>query len=205
MEPMNTTTPTPEDTQPITPVSAPTRPSLTAYLPPIWAILLMLMVSALLTGGVLFALTLVGVRSAPPSTPQVILLTAPPSQPDTFAGQPTPPSAPNLALPTAPAAFALVGPTLPPVFLSPTPDVISIGREVRVINVGSSGLNVRQFPGISNPLMFTAREGSTLQILDGPRSAQNDGFTWWQVRDPFTGETGWAVDVYMQVEPITSP
>jgi hypothetical protein len=47
-----------------------------------------------------------------------------------------------------------LGATLAPVYLSPTPDTLSVGRQIAVINVGGSGLNVRMAPGINQAITF---------------------------------------------------
>lgn len=180
----------------------PPRRGLTAYLPPWWAVVIMLFMVVLVSGGVVLSVVLLGGNTPEPVQPQVVVSTAPP-QPTNAPEQvtlPTPTPVNGLLdypLPT----FALEGPTLAPVYISPTPDVIGVGRTVRVINVGEFGLNVRSAPGINNALLFTAREDSLLRILDGPRQVTDDSFTWWQIQDLFTGDTGWAVDIYMEVQP----
>lgn len=141
------------------------------------------------------------------SEPIIVVVTSPATATNAPTATPNLQSSPTVApesggppLPT----FALEGPTLPPVVLSPTPDVISIGRSVRIINVGEGGLNVRSAAGIDNPIVFTAPEDSLLTVIDGPITEGGDGFTWWQVRDTITNETGWAVQLYMDVQPETT-
>ncbi|MFZ4814423.1 MAG: SH3 domain-containing protein [Phototrophicaceae bacterium] len=167
---------------------------------PLWSLLLMLLcVGAVVFAGVA-ALYAVGGRIPSISTPQVQIATAPPER---LQADATPLGVSGFLQGAVPSPnFVLSGPTLAPVYLTPTPDVITLGRTVLVVNVGESGLNVRQTPGINSELLFTARENSLLEVIDGPRAAENDGFTWWQVRDPFTQQAGWAVDIYMQVQPL---
>jgi hypothetical protein len=100
-----------------------------------------------------------------------------------------------------PATFALSGPTLRPVEISPTPRIITIGEQVVVIDVGVQQLNVRDEPGvIDTAIIFRAEEGSIFTIIDGPRQA--DGLTWWQIQDPYnTSRTGWAASNYLQIAP----
>ena len=40
----------------------------------------------------------------------------------------------------------------------------------------------------------SAKEGTTLVVLDGPEEA--DGYTWWQVRTP-DGAEGWAAGTWL--------
>jgi hypothetical protein len=181
----------------------PPLPRNPSFIPPLWSLMLMLLFVFGIVGGVVVLVYALGNSTAPPpAKPQVVVLTAPP--------EPTRTPQPAIVGTIAPRSdddsraipnFALEGPTLPPVFLSPTPDIISIGRQVAVINVGENGLNVRAAPGIENALVFTAAEESVLEILAGPESTRNDGFTWWRVRDLFSGQEGWAVQLYMEVQP----
>ncbi len=190
-----------------TPPAQPAPPRQPSLIPPLWSLLLMLVVVLATVGGVVLLIYVLGNRETPPpAEPQVVVLTAPPEPtrtlPPALIGTVAPPSNDsNGAVPN----FALEGPTLPPVYLSPTPDVISVGRQIAVINVGENGLNVREAPGINNALVFTAAEGSVLEILAGPESTRNDGFTWWRVRDVFTNQEGWAVQLYMEVQPESTP
>ena len=51
------------------------------------------------------------------------------------------------------------------------------------------GLNIREQPTTNSKTVTSAKEGTTLVVLDGPKEA--DGYTWWQVRTP-DGAEGWA-------------
>lgn len=175
------------------------------FLLPLWSIALMLLGVVAVSGGIVLLVLILGGAEPTPTDPIFVIITAPPSEIPSITDTPPPPPSPvittanDLPLPN----FALEGPTLPPIFLSPTPDTISVGRMVQIINVGESGLNVRAAPGINNQLLFTARENTLHEIIAGPESAREDSFTWWQIRDPFSSETGWAVDLYMEVQPET--
>lgn len=212
--------PTPDDTQRLTDTQSMThvqgvprrssrnrqRRRSTSYMPPLWAIALMLFGVVAVSAAVVALVYFLGGRSSPTSEPRVVIVTAPPTDPPAIAPSAFPSNTPafesgvTVPLPD----FALEGPTLAPVYLSPTPDQISIGRTVLIVNVGDVGLNVREAPGINNTLRFQAPQNSLLTIIDGPQQATEDSFTWWQVRDPFTGQTGWAVDLYMEVQPDDS-
>jgi hypothetical protein len=177
-----------------------------SIIPPLWSILLMLLTVIGVSTGVVLLIFSIGGNTPPPVEPSVVVMTAPPEPTATSVPLITqatqPPANPNGSIPVP--DFVLEGPTLPPVFLSPTPDSISIGRTVLVINVGENGLNVRSAPGITNQLLFTANQGSLLEIIGGPETTRDDGFTWWQVRDVFSNQEGWAVQLYMDVQPETT-
>jgi uncharacterized protein YgiM (DUF1202 family) len=97
-----------------------------------------------------------------------------------------------------PQSFALEGPTLEPVILSPTPETIAVGKQVIVIVAEDSGLNVRSGPGLDNEVRFIADNGETFTIIGGPTQA--DSITWWQLQDPTdNSRSGWASASYLQV------
>ena len=178
---------------------------------PLWSIALMLLTVIAVLVAIVLLVFVIGGNTAPESDPIILVITSPPTDAPPATATLDVTATTNVVNGTAIALpqFVLEGPTLPPVYLSPTPDAVAVGRQVEVINVGENGLNVRAAPGIDSALLFTARENTVLEILAGPESAQNDSFTWWQIRDVFTGETGWAVDLYMEVQPeiaeITNP
>ncbi len=162
---------------------------------PLWALALMLLLVLGITAGVVSLVVLLGGQTTPGGEPRVIIVTAPPTPtPD------QPPTAPPdaIAAPTdAPAVpvFALEGPTLVPIYLSPTPRIITIGSPV-LVNI--DGLNVRPSPGISNTPVFNAALGSGFNVIDGP--VQADGLTWWLIQDPGSaGRRGWAAAIYLDV------
>lgn len=177
--------------------------SMTVYIPPLWSFGLMVLGVGLCVLATLGGIILLGgTEPPPPSTPQLELLSIQPSE--NAQGQPTPPPpSPQLvqmAVSLVPN-YQLGGATLAPVYLSPTPDTLSVGRQIAVINVGGSGLNVRMAPGINQAITFESPERTLLTIIGGPATATEDAYTWWQVQDPFTGQQGWAVDLYMEVQP----
>lgn len=174
------------------------------FLLPLWSIVLMLLGVIAVSGGVVLLVYIIGGATPAPTDPIFVIVTSPPTETPAITNTPPPvPTLANNGVDMPIPNFALEGPTLPPIFLSPTPDAISNGRIVQVVNVGEAGLNIRSAPGIENALLFTARENTLLEIIAGPETAREDSFTWWQIRDPFSGETGWAVDLYMNVQPET--
>ena len=103
---------------------------------------------------------------------------------------PTPirPAAPTatLALPTP-----IPSPTLPP-------GDFAIGVLVKVVGVGTSGLNIRSSPGYSGTPRFLAAEDEVFAIVDGPQTI--DGLEWWRVEDPDDSQRfGWAARNYLMV------
>jgi hypothetical protein len=186
------------DTQP------PMPPTPYRWIPPLWSIALMLFGVIIVIISLIGSLYLIRRPTPQEAAPQVIVQTASSIELAALLPEATVPAvapmSPATSTPQVPF-FTLLGPTLAPVYLSPTPDTISIGRMVMVQNVGENGLNVRSAPGIDNALIFTARENALLEVIAGPATARNDSYTWWHVRDLFTNEDGWAVDLYMQVQP----
>jgi len=175
----------------------------TSFVPPLWSLALMLMGVACVSGGVVVGIWLLRAEMPPQSDPIVIVVTSditatPAPAPSAFPSN-TPAFSGGVSIPLP--TFELEGPTLPPVILTPTPDVVSVGRTVEVVNVGENGLNVRVAPGTDQTIQFTAAENTFLDIIDGPQDIREDGFTWWRVRDPFSGQEGWAVELYMEVQP----
>jgi uncharacterized protein YgiM (DUF1202 family) len=51
------------------------------------------------------------------------------------------------------------------------------------------GLNIREQPTTNSKTVTSAKEGTTMVVLDGPKEA--DGYVWWLVRTPEEDE-GWA-------------
>jgi hypothetical protein len=144
-----------------------------------------------------------GANPTPPPT-QLVILTAPPAaltQAALPAGEIAPPQG-AATRSAADGALMMVGPTLPAVVFTPTPQQIAQGITVVVVDVGDQQLNVRERPGIVDvAIAFRAPEGTRFFVGDGP--SQADGLTWWRIDDPATGRTGWAASNYLQ--PIVNP
>ena len=169
---------------------------------PLWSLILMLfLVMAAAAGIVLFVVALGG-NNAPESRPIVIVSSPiPTTRPDSFPMSPAtatlPPEADSLRN-RPQVTFGLSGPTLPPVEISPTPERITVGGQIVVIDVGPNQLNVRDTAGvIGTAIVFLADEGSIFTIVDGPQQA--DGLTWWKIQDPNdVTVAGWAASNYLQ-------
>lgn len=71
---------------------------------------------------------------------------------------------------------------------------LSVGTEATVSGTGAMGLNIRSDAGTSHRLLRTIPDGSTVELIGGPKEA--NGYTWWEVRDD-AGQTGWVIDPYL--------
>ncbi len=74
----------------------------------------------------------------------------------------------------------------------------------RVAGTSNSGLVVRQGPGLSYPVEVTLREGSRVQVVDGPRfDAQLRD--WYQVVYDRAGSSGWSSSEFLLVAETNGP
>ena len=88
---------------------------------------------------------------------------------------------------TAVAEVPTETPIIPGVF-APRMVVVIAGTE-------GEGLNVRQAPGTGSSVVYSAQEGETYTITDGPQI--EDGLIWWQIEQTPDGvKNGWAVQDY---------
>jgi len=167
---------------------------------PVWSVLMMVGVVFVVAFGLIGLVIGLGGNGGPGGSPRIIIITAVPS--DTPPpGEPTIPVnsvtlEPAQIVPGSLPTFALEGPTLLPVILSPTPLSIALGAAV-VVNADS--LNVRAGAGTDQELVFIAPLGTTFRVIEGPLSAT--GFTWWRIQNPDNpGETGWAASQFLDVQ-----
>jgi uncharacterized protein YraI len=79
-----------------------------------------------------------------------------------------------------------------------TPDTLTVGRTVAIF---ADLLNLRASPGTDDAVVRVSQRGVDMVILDGP--VENDGFTWWHVRNTF-GYEGWAAE-FADGEPTFLP
>ncbi len=162
---------------------------------PAWSVMLMLVAVFAIAALIVFLVVYLGGNAAPGGEPRVVIITAVPS--DTPAAGADAAALPTLDLGSNASGplptFALEGPLLPTIPVSPTPTRINIGSTVRVVNVGTTGLSVREAAGTTNERLFVAQEGDTFLIIDGPESIDN--LTWWRLRaSDNTERIGWAVE-----------
>ena len=169
---------------------------------PAWSVLAMIVIVLAVAGVIIFVVVSLGGGVPPAGEPRVMIITAVPSEtplaqelPDTLPTLPSQSAADSTpgALPT----FALEGPVLPTIALTQPPVRIEVGRQVVVINVGASRLNVRQSAGTAASILFQANVGEVFDVIAGPETTTNSGntLTWWQLRNVSNpSQTGWAVD-----------
>jgi len=118
-----------------------------------------------------------------------------------FQPRPTPSPQPVVATstPLSPAAIqppATAAPTQPPAptatsLPSPTPTItienpLNVGDQARI--VADTGLNIREQPSTSAPVVVLLAQGKRVLVMEGP--AASDGFIWWKVDDN-QGNIGW--------------
>ncbi len=176
---------------------------------PLWSLALMLLFVIVMAMGIVMLVIGLGGNTAPESAPVIIVSSPIPTErpasfPDSPATATIPPALdPNLTgiTPAPPVSFALSGPTLEPVIISPTPRNITVGERVQVFSVRPDQLNVRDNPGVTGTvIVFRASEGAEFLIVDGPQQA--DGLTWWRIQNEGNQtEIGWAAANYLQIPP----
>lgn len=169
---------------------------------PIWSVALMLLVVLAVASGMILLVISLGGNTAPESGPRILIITAVPAP--ASSSNPALPASPTIPVEfdqaSQPPSFALEGPTLEPVVLSPTPETIAVGKQVVVVDAEDSGLNVRSGPGLENEVRFVADNGETFTIIGGPTQA--DSLIWWQIQDSQdNSRSGWAAASYLQVVP----
>lgn len=172
---------------------------------PLWSIILMLFSVFSIAAVIVFIVIAAGQRENMPQGQAIVIISSPiPTQagqiPISPATATLPPEA-DQGIITVPPTFALSGPTLVAVELSPTPKTITVGEQVIVIDVGIQKLNVRDTPGVvGTNIVFRADEGSIMKVIGGPQQA--DGLTWWEIQDTINPQlSGWAASNYLQVTP----
>jgi hypothetical protein len=179
------------------------RASNPLYLP-LWSVALMIAGAFCITFSIISLVLLLGGNT--PSSggePRVVIITAIPSPTFDAAAAPTltPTSAllPSGATPGAFPTFALEGPTLPPVILSPTPVSIAVGQSV-IVN--EDQVRLRGSPGLDGELISYLAIGTQFTVIGGPQMASS--LTWWQVEDPTQPLVrGWVAADYL--EPVPQP
>lgn len=145
-----------------------------------------LVVALILIGAAYLVFRARGGQRAPAPTNtgyQVTLLPAPTE---------TPTAIPTALLPT---------PTLQDVSILP-PDVVAVGRYVKVSGTQGVGLRMRTQAGTSGDVNFIALDDEAFKIIDGP--LVSDGYTWW-LCEALLDKTrsGWAAENYLLVLEIS--
>ncbi len=114
----------------------------------------------------------------------------------------TPPTQPTVEItPTATPALPTV-PTLPTATSTPkptpTPSVpteIKVGGYVKVVGAEADELSYRSGPGLNYARLTIVKDGTILEVLEGPEEA--DGYTWWRLEDE-DEFIGWAADNWLE-------
>ena len=115
--------------------------------------------------------------------------------PDLFRSAPQP----TVIIPTVTPALPTVAP-LPTATPKPTPTPsvpteIKVGVYVKVIGAEADALSYRSGPGLNYARLSIVKDGTILEVLEGPEEA--DGYTWWRLEDE-DGFIGWAADDWLE-------
>lgn len=166
-------------------------------MPPLWSCGAVTLAALACVVAVAAAFLSIGGQTPPAEPLRLTILTAPPDMLRSVQADPQSAGVPTVSVGNSGTVeFAMVGPTLPAVVFTATPEQIAVGKTVEVVDVGDQQLNVRAQPGIVDvAIVFRAPEGSRFIIGDGP--SQGDGLTWWRIDDPSAGRSGWAASNYL--------
>lgn len=113
----------------------------------------------------------------------------------------TPPTQPTVIIPTVTPALPTVAPlptATPTPKPTPTPSVpteISVGGYVKVVGAEADALSYRSGPGLNYARLTLVKDGTILEVLEGPEEA--DGYTWWRLEDE-DEFIGWAADEWLE-------
>jgi hypothetical protein len=212
---------TPRTAQPIVPAppAVNNQPIYTSYQPnerpkkrsrqksglylPLWSVLLMLFSVFLVTFGVIGLVIVLGGNRQPSGNPRIIIITSEPTVPfAATAGDNATPLPTSGLLPSDGSAgafptFALEGPTLVPVIISPTPLTIAVGATVVITD---DDVRLRSQPSLEGEELALLRAGTLFTIIGDAQ--QGSSITWWQVEDPTAPLTrGWVAAQYLRVQP----
>lgn len=75
------------------------------------------------------------------------------------------------------------------------PAAIKIGDTVYIVHTEGKGLRVRSAPASNSSVITKFAEGSTVQIIDGPKDA--DGYIWWKVKGK--ADEGWCAADFLSL------
>lgn len=81
---------------------------------------------------------------------------------------------------------------------APLPGMIGVGSSVQIFGTEGSGLNIREQPGLNNPVRFVALDSEVFEVRGGPEVV-ND-ITWWYLATTLDEErSGWAAANYLSL------
>ena len=145
-----------------------------------------------LVGAVVFALILIGGTYLVFRSQTALSLTAQTTPQYLVTILPAPTETPTLM----PTEF-LPTPTLADVSILP-PEVVAVGRYVKVVGTQGVGLRMRAEAGTSAEVNFLAMDDEAFKIIDGP--VARDGYTWWHCEALLDkSRSGWAAENYLHV------
>lgn len=98
------------------------------------------------------------------------------------------------ATPRATATTEAAAASETPTAVAPATE-LAVGVTAEVANTDNLGLRLRSGPGLNFTTALILADGTRVEILDGPREA--DDFTWWQVETE-TGTVGWAAADFLK-------
>lgn len=140
-------------------------------------------------------------KITPTPSPTPRILRPPATQAPTLYATLAPEETPLIeATPTRPAIIVYTFTPTPQAVTTPTaqgteaPTGLTIGAKAKVTGTGGSGLNMRAGAGTGHARIKTLPEGTIVEIIGGPKDANN--YTWWQVKDE-SGVTGWVVSKFL--------
>lgn len=88
--------------------------------------------------------------------------------------------------------------------IAPPPAAITVGGYAKV--VATAGVRLRGSAGTTGELIELLNVGVVLSVIGGPQQA--DDLTWWQLRNPDSGQEGWAAEKVGEdvlLEPAPAP
>lgn len=105
-------------------------------------------------------------------------------------------------------------PTLPPTAILPQstssdvsilpPDMVAVGRYVKVTGTQGLGLRMRSEAGTSGEVNFLAMDDEAFKIIEGPIA--KDSYTWWHCEALLDkSRSGWAAEDFLQVLTLSTP
>jgi uncharacterized protein YgiM (DUF1202 family) len=170
--------------------------------PPFWRVLDMVL-PAVLVGAAAVGWVVVFSPRQPASSASVpsrpVMTRAVPTQAPTLWGTAAYPTETPGTRGTALATFT----GTPPGVMTPTAGTgvdtggLEVGGSAVVAGTGTSGLNMRSEASVSSQHILTLREGTVVELVDGP--LRDNQYVWWKVRDE-SGTSGWVVAEYLTVQ-----
>ena len=181
-----------------------TAPANSGFYFPWWSLVMLVVIVGVAALTLFLMFTEMSQPVVPGNQPaRVQVVTSQPTLSQDFAQQPGGAApAPGLGAGPTPIPQSFPTPTVPLPTPIPSPSLppgdFVIGAQVRVVGVGTNGLNIRSSPGLDGTPRFLAAEDEVFVIVDGPQNV--DSLEWWRVEDPDDSERfGWAARNYLEI------